>query len=94
MFRNCRIPTVIASAAILASMAGSASAMPPAYCSDYAGSAVREFYRAINNPSCPGVSGLRWHADYRIHYSWCRQASFDAAAGEWQARRDFLHRCG
>jgi hypothetical protein len=58
-------------AILVAFTAGSALAMPPGYCTDYAGSAVREFYRAINNPSCPGVSGLRWHADYRLHYSWC-----------------------
>jgi hypothetical protein len=94
MISKLRIFALIATGAILASTAGSALAMPSGYCSDYAGSAVREFYRAIHNPNCPGVSGLRWHADYELHYSWRLQASFDATTGEWEARREFLHHCG
>jgi hypothetical protein len=90
-----RISTPIAAAtAILVSTAGASFAMPPGYCSDYAGSAVREFYRAIDNPACSGVHGLRWHANYRMHFSWCLGASHDSTEVEWQARRDYLHQCG
>lgn len=64
----------------------------PGYCSGYAESAVREFYRAAH-AGCPGIGGPRWHGNYAIHYNWCLQSSYGSINSEWNARRETLHAC-
>ncbi len=82
------------SAVVLAASALPAAAAPPGFCSDYARSAIREFYRAVRTPSCaPYAGGPRWHANYPVHYGWCLDVPIPAALNEQAARRAMLARC-
>jgi len=96
MTRQFRMPNRLAAAGlVLAATAGSALAMPPGYCSNYAASAVREFHRAADNPNCASmIGGPRWHDDFSVHYNWCLRNTYDSTTFEWRARRETLHQCG
>ncbi len=84
-------------AAVLFSLAGSVApglAASPGFCSDYAHSAVREFYRAAHSSCADQIGGPRWHANFDVHYSWCLESSHESINSEWQARRSLLRQCG
>ena len=61
------------------------------YCQRYASKAVKAELSNIEN-RC-GFNGRRWSTDYRDHFGWCVQASWEAADREESARRRLLRDC-
>ena len=71
-----------------------AQANSAAYCHRYARKAVIQVHAALAHPKCtPGLQGIRWSPDYRVHYRWCRGVSLAAALTARDARIAYLREC-
>jgi hypothetical protein len=71
-----------------------AFAADPGFCANYSTAAVRQVEVARESPACrPGLIGDRWSPDYRVHYSWCITARYEAAEEERHIRTRYLHSC-
>jgi hypothetical protein len=69
-------------------------AADPAFCRQYARSALVQARGALASPHCgAGLQGARWSAEFSIQYEWCLGASPDAAAAEREARAKYLRGC-
>jgi hypothetical protein len=90
---HAMLKTLIAAAALLASVAA-ASAADPRFCANYSSAAVKQAEVAHRTPPCaPGAIGTRWSVDYRVHYSWCITAAFPAVEAERDMRTSYLRSC-
>jgi hypothetical protein len=81
-------------AASLTLFVSDAFAADPGFCNGYSTAAVRQVERAREWAACrPGLIGTRWSSDYRVHYSWCITARYEAAEEERHLRTEYLHSC-
>ena len=71
-----------------------AYAADPGFCRQYVRAALIQVRGGLSDPACAGgLQGTRWSSDFAVHYEWCLGASFDAAAGEKDARTRYLQGC-
>jgi len=69
-------------------------AADPAFCRQYARTALVQVRGALASPHCgAGLQGARWSAEFSAQYEWCLGASPDAAAAEHDARTRYLRGC-
>jgi hypothetical protein len=69
-------------------------AAAPDFCEQYAHAAIIQVRGGLNNRSCAGgMQGPRWSPEWRVHFDWCRSASFAAAGAERDARTSYLKAC-
>ncbi len=62
-----------------------------AFCADYASQAVSA--NDANLSQDCRLTGARWSADYRTHFSWCQRVDKDEAAQETELRSAEIVRC-
>jgi len=71
-----------------------ARAADPAFCKQYARSALVQAREGLASPHCgAGLQGTRWSSEFSIQYEWCLQASRETIATERDARIKILHGC-
>jgi hypothetical protein len=81
-------------AGLLLASVTAASAAGERACEDYAHAAIVQVRGGLSIPRCePGMRGARWSAEWRVHYDWCRGASYPELAAERDARTDYLRHC-
>jgi len=61
-------------------------------CANYAKGAVSQYQAASSR--CHVKSDGRWHANYQAHLDWCMTAQPDWRRSEYQARKQYLAKCG
>ena len=71
----------------------SARAEDSSFCMRYAESAVFDYRLANSFPACGRPAGPRWHDNFRIHYQWCLQSTFQDTRNESDARHALLSTC-
>jgi len=71
-----------------------AQAADPAFCREYAATAIRQFNAAFAVPRCrASMNGPRWSPEFHIHYDWCLGAPYNVAAAERAARANYIYGC-
>jgi hypothetical protein len=69
-------------------------AADPAFCKQYARSALVQAREGLASPRCgAGLQGTRWSSEFSAHYEWCLEASREAIAAERDARTKILKGC-
>jgi hypothetical protein len=80
--------------ALCISAVADVQAADPAFCQQYAQTALNQVRGGTANRSCVGgLKGARWSSDFNVHYEWCRGTSFQAAGAERDARTAYLKAC-
>jgi hypothetical protein len=70
-------------------------AADPAFCKQYARAALAHVRAALASPHCgAGLQGVRWSAEFSVHYEWCLGASPQVTVAERDARARYLRGCG
>lgn len=63
-------------------------------CEDYAHAAIVQVRAGMSIPRCEGgMRGTRWSPEWRVHYDWCRGASYQQIGAERDARTEHLRAC-
>jgi hypothetical protein len=69
-------------------------AADPVFCKQYARAALVQVHGVLASPRCgAGLQGMRWSAEFPIHYEWCLGVSVAAASAERDARAQRLQAC-
>jgi hypothetical protein len=69
-------------------------AADPAFCKQYARSALVQAREGLASPRCgAGLQGARWSSEFSAQYEWCLEASREAIAVERDARTKALKGC-
>jgi hypothetical protein len=69
-------------------------AADPVFCKQYARTALVQVHGVLASPRCgAGLQGMRWSAEFPIHYEWCLGVSVAAASAETDARAQRLQAC-
>jgi hypothetical protein len=84
---------LVSAATLLVAGTTAARAASERECEDYAHAAIVQVKVAMEHPRCSSASGVRWSPDYRVHYDWCRGASYQALGAERDARTNWLRSC-
>lgn len=88
---HSRIITSVAAGIVVQLTAGSSFAAPASYCRDYANQAVISATQNMSH-GC-GFTGLRWIANYQVHYNWCIGARYEDAVQERALRAQGIVAC-
>jgi hypothetical protein len=81
-------------AALLLASVTVANAAGEKACEDYAHAAIIQVRAGNSIPRCQaGMQGTRWSPEWRVHYDWCRGASYEAIGAERDARTEHLRHC-
>jgi hypothetical protein len=82
-----------AAAAILTPLA--AQATDAAYCKIYAQHAIEDVGAGHAKPACvAGMTGSRWSASERVHFTYCMSNPIDAVENLRGVRQNYLRSCG
>jgi hypothetical protein len=85
---------VITTAALLLAGVTTAQAAGEKVCEDYAHAAIVQVRGGMSQPRCEGgMRGTRWSPEWRVHYDWCRGASYQDIGAERDARTNHLRAC-
>ena len=85
---------VTTTVALLLAGATTAQAAGEKVCEDYAHAAIVQVRAGLSQPRCEGgMRGTRWSPEWRVHYDWCRGASYQAIGEERDARTNHLRAC-
>jgi hypothetical protein len=85
---------VSTAAALLLASVTVANAAAEKVCEDYAHAAIVQVRLGLNSQRCAAnMGGTRWSPEWRVHYDWCRGASYEQIGGERDARTGYLRSC-
>ena len=93
MSTSLSLKLVSATAALLMAGVTSAQAANERECEEYAHAAIVQVRIAMEHPRCERASGTRWSPEWRVHYDWCRGASYQQIGAERDARTNWLRTC-
>ena len=81
-------------AVVLALGITEAGAADPAFCRQYARTALIQVREALASPRCgASLQGTRWSVEFSVQYEWCLEASAAGAGAERDARTRYLKHC-
>jgi hypothetical protein len=92
---TCLSPKLALTAACLL-LAGvtTAQAAGEKVCEDYAHAAIVQVRAGMSQPRCEAsMRGTRWSPEWRVHYDWCRDVSYQEIGAERDARTNHLRAC-
>ena len=107
MSRFSRSVAMVAALLFGSGAAYTAQAADAAFCHQYAQQAVIQFHTSLEHHRCGRMivaqriadrrseadDAMRWSADLRHHYDWCRGVDPDKARSEGIGRQDILSAC-
>jgi hypothetical protein len=94
MSTNLSLKLVSTAAALLLAGVTTAQAAGEKVCEDYAHAAIVQVRASMSVPRCEGgMRGSRWSPEWRVHYDWCRGASYQQIGAERDARTEHLRAC-
>ncbi len=82
---------MLAASGAMTALTPAAKAADPAFCTQYAATAVAQ-NRRNRNLGC-GFRGPRWHRNWQAHFAWCLTQPYRIANRETRIRRNRLNVC-